>query len=71
MGVGGESLSMEFQAWVSLGGDSERRGGQEPSRVEAQVSALGPGVHAERTVWPQAYQKPSVSKSLWRESLRV
>ena len=54
-----------------LGRGFREAGGQEPSRVEAQVSALGPGVHAERTVWPQAYQKPSVSKSLWRESLRV
>lgn len=26
MGVGGESLSMEFQVWVSLGGDSEKWG---------------------------------------------
>lgn len=61
MGIGGESLSMEFQMWVSLGGDSGNRG-RELSRVGAQVSAFGPGAHAERTVWPQAYQKPSLSK---------
>ena len=61
MGIGEESLSMEFQMWVSLGRDLEKWE-WELSKVGTQVSAFGPGVHADRTVWPQAYQKPSLSK---------